>query len=436
MQRFRKKLLALPDRPENKGNYDLVVAGAGTAGLSAAIKAAREGLTVALIHDRPVPGGNNSVEVRVVASGGANMEPYPRLGDVIGEIKNVYRRPEKVDELIKAEKNLSYFPNMHVFALAKEGGKIRSVIAKHIENSRESEFFAPLFVDCTGDGNVGYLSGAEYRAGREMRAESRETLAPERPDNMVLGTSLSWWSRETAEVSAFPDCEWAVRFNEESCEKVTRGSNWWETGFLRDQVNEAEYIRDYLFRAVYGNWSFLKNRSKDKSEYANRELEAVFHIAGKRESRRLMGDVMLKQQDTEGAYTQYDDAIVTATYDLDQHFPTPKNSFFFPGEEFISTMKHYFNDLGTPRRYLRSDQVIPPYRIPYRCLYSRNVENLFMAGRNISVSHIVLSSSRVQITTGLMGELVALAAKLCKKYSCSPRDVYKYHLEELKSLCK
>jgi hypothetical protein len=434
MYRFRKKLLDIPDKPENGGAYDLVVAGAGTAGLSAAIKGAREGLKVALIHDRPVPGGNNSVEVRVVASGGVNLKPYIRLGDVIGEIRNVYRQPERVDRLIKSEKNLSYFPNMHVSALDKDGGKIRSVTAKHIETNRETAFSAPLFVDCTGDGNVGFLSGAEYRAGREMRSESRETLAPDRPDNMVLGTSLTWWSRETAQSADFPACEWAIGFNEESCEKVFRGSNWWETGFLRDQVDEAEYIRDYLFRAIYGNWAFLKNQSRDKKDYVNRELEAVFHIAGKRESRRLMGDVMLKQQDTEGAYIQYEDAIVAATYDLDQHFPTPKNSFFFPGEEFISTMKHYFNDLGTPRRYLRNDQVIPPYRIPYRCLYSRNVDNLFMAGRNISVSHIVLSSARVQETTGMMGELVALAAKLCKKYNCSPRDVYKYHLDELKAL--
>lgn len=436
MYTFRKKLLSLPEKPQNGGMYDLVVVGAGTAGLGAAIKAAREGLKVALIHDRPVPGGNNSVEVRVVASGGLNMEPYPRLGDVVKEIKNVYNRPEHVDNVIAAEKNLSFFPNMHVFTLEKEGDKIRSVTAKHIESNQETVFYASVFADCTGDGNIGYLAGAEYRAGREARAESRETLAPDRPDNIVLGTSLTWWSKKTTQPAPFPVCEWAIRFNEESCEKVTRGSNWWETGFRYDQVNEAEYIRDYLFRAIYGNWAFLKNASKSKDEYTNLELEQLFYVAGKRESRRLIGDIILKQQDTEGEYTKYDDAFVTCTYNLDQHFPTPKNSFFFPGEEFISTMKHYFNDLGTPRRYLREDQVIPPYRIPYRCLYSVNVDNLFMAGRNISVSHIVLSSCRVQETTGMMGELVGLAATICKKYSCSPRDVYKKHLKELESKLK
>lgn len=395
MYKFRKKLLGFTGQPINGGTYDMVVVGAGTAGLGAAIKGAREGLKVALIHNRPVPGGNNSVEVRVVASGGLNLMPYPRLGDVIGEIKNVYRRPAHVDSVIAAEKNLSFFPNMHLFDLEKKENKITSVTARDIESNVETIFYAPIFVDCTGDGNIGFLAGAEYRVGREMRGETRETLAPERPDNMVLGTSLTWWSKDVGHATPFPECKWAIQFTEESCEKVTRGSNWWETGFLYDQVNEAEFIRDYLFRAIYGNWAFLKNKSKDKADYANLDLEALFYVAGKRESRRLMGDILLTQQDTEGAYVKYDDAFVTCTYDLDQHFPTPKNSFFFPGEEFISTMKHYFNDLGTPRRYLREDQVIPPFRIPYRCLYSKNVDNLFMAGRNISVTHIVLSATRV-----------------------------------------
>jgi hypothetical protein len=433
---FRRKLLGLPERASDGGTYDLVVTGAGTAGLSAAIKGAKEGLKVALIHDRPVPGGNNSVEVRVVASGEVNVEPYPRLGDVIKEIKDVYAHPQKVDDMIKSEKNLSFFPNMHVNKVEMEGKKIKSVTAVNIETGEESVFGGQLFVDCTGDGNVGFLAGAEYRVGREMRGESRESLAPERPDNIVLGASLTWKSREEAQAVSFPTCEWAIQFNDESCEKVFNGSNWWETGFRYDQVNEAEYIRDYLFRAIYGNWAFLKNRSRYRKEYEKRSLESVFYIAGKRESRRLTGDVVLRQQDAEGEYVKYGDAFVTATYDIDQHFPTPKNSFFFPGEEFISTMKHYFNDLGTPRKYLREDQVIPPYRIPYRCLYSRNIENLFMAGRNISVSHIVLSSCRVQGTTGMMGELAALAAKLCVKYKCSPRNVYEQHLEELASMIR
>lgn len=428
---FRKQLLNIPAKPEDGGHYDLVVVGAGTAGLSAAIKGAREGLKVALINNRPVPGGNNSTEIRVVASGEMNVKPYTALGSVVREIRNVYSKEDQVIEMIQAEKTLSYFPNMHVFAASKDGKQIKSVTAKHIENGKELEFFSPLFVDCSGDGNLGYLAGAEYRVGREMRQETRETLAPDRPDNIVLGATISWKSKVMPAEVSFPGCEWAIQFNDESCEKVVSGSNWWESGFRYDQVDEAEYIRDYLFRAIYGNWAFLKNDSKFKKEYANRELDMMTYIAGKRESRRLVGDVFFVQQDIEKEYVKYDDAVVIGTYSIDQHFPTPKNTFFFPGEEFISTMKHYFNDLGTPRRYLRDDQVPPPYRIPYRCLYSVNVDNLFMAGRNISVSHIALSSTRVQNTTGMMGEVVAAAAALCKKYNCLPREVYTKHLNEL-----
>lgn len=433
---FRKKLLGLPRKAPSAGTFDLVVVGAGSAGLCTAIKAAREGLKVALIHNRPVPGGNNSVEVRVVASGEIQVEPYPRLGDVVKEMGQIYRTSDKVKDMIIREKNLFYYPDMHVFSLEKEGDNIRSVTAKHIENGQERSFYAPLFADCTGDANVGYLAGAEYRVGREMRAETRETLAPDRPDNITLGTSLNWASEDTGEEVVFSVCNWAIRFTDESCEKVFSGSNWWETGFGYDQVHEAEFIRDYLFRAIYGNWSFLKNHSKYKGEYKNRKLNSLSYIAGKRESRRLMGDVLFKQQDAEGAYERYDDAIIYGSYSIDQHFPTPKNTFFFPGEEFITTMKHGFNDLGTPRRYLRDDQVNPPYRIPYRCLYSKNINNLFMAGRQISVSHIALASTRVQRTTGMMGEVVAVAAGICKKYACSPRAVYTRYLDELKNKFK
>ena len=428
---FRKRLLGLPDKAPSAGEFDLVVVGAGTAGLCAAIKAAREGLRVALINNRPVPGGNNSTELHIVASGATNVAPYVRLGDITTQISTVYSNEKKVLDILASETTLSYFPNMHVFAAKTLDGRIQSVTAKNIATSEELEFFAPLFADCSGDGNLGFLAGAEFRVGREMRSSTRETLAPDRPDNMVLGASISWSSViEDVEVP-FPVLSWAIQFNEDSCEKVTSGSNWWESGFYHDQVEEAEYIRDYLFRAIYGNWSFLKNKSRSKEEYANRNLNRMTYIAAKRESRRLMGDVFFVQQDIEKEYVKYDDALVIGTYSIDQHFPTPKNSFYFPGEEFISTMRHYFNDLGVSRKYLRDDQVPPPYRLPYRCLYSVNVDNLFMAGRNVSVSHIALSSTRVQKMTGQMGEVVGEAASICKKHDCSPREVYTNHLEEL-----
>lgn len=428
---FRKRLSGLPEKAPSAGSFDLVVVGAGTAGLCTAIKAAREGLQVALINNRPVPGGNNSSELHIVASGTTNAAPYLTLGNITKEITNVYSKEKKVLEMIASEATLSYFPNMHVFTAKTDDGLIRSVTARNIITSEELEFSAPLFADCSGDGNLGFLAGAEFRVGREMRSSTRETLAPDRPDNMVLGATISWGSKVEAEEVPFPLLSWAIQFNEDSCEKVTSGSNWWESGFYHDQVEEAEFIRDYLFRAIYGNWSFLKNKSRSKDEYAKRDLNRMTYIAAKRESRRLLGDVFFVQQDIEKEYIKYDDALIIGTYSIDQHFPTPKNSFYFPGEEFISTMRHYFNDLGVSRKYLRDDQVPPPYRLPYRCLYSVNVDNLFMAGRDVSVSHIALSSTRVQKMTGQMGEVVGKAAAICKKYGCSPRGVYTDHLEEL-----
>lgn len=431
LKAFRKKMLGLPDKPRSAGKFDLVVVGGGVAGLSATVKAAREGLKVALINNRPVPGGNNSTELKVIASGDLNIPPYVSLGNVTREIKDVYNQEEKVIGMLETDPNISYFPSMHVISVKTKDGHIVSACAKHIATSEELEFTAPLFADCTGDGNLGYLAGAEYRVGREMRSETKETLAPEKPDNMVLGASTPWETRVMDEDVSFPVCDWAIQVGEKSCEKVTRGSNWWEAGFRYDQVKDAEYIRDYLFRAIYGNWSFLKNKSADRQQWAKLDLNKVSYLAGKRESRRLMGDVLFTQSDIEGEYVKYDDALIVSTYSIDQHFPTPKNTFFFPGEEFISTMKHYFNDLGTPRMYLRDDQVPPPCRIPYRCLYSANIGNMFMAGRNVSVSHIALASTRVQNVTGMMGEVVAVAAAICKKYSCSPREVYTRHLQEL-----
>lgn len=436
MYQFRKKALGLPVKPENGGTYDLIVVGAGTAGLTTAITAARKGLKVALIHNRPVVGGNNSVDVQIPIHGDYKLAPYPRLGETVAEIGDIYKSSYTVNNILKSQANLFFFPGMHVFKVESANGRISSVTAKHIENSREFIFQGQLFADCSGDANIGYLAGAEFRIGREARYQTRETLAPDRPDNLIYGTTIIWQSELNERPVSFPACDWAVQFTEESCYKMTRGDVFWETGFHTDPILDAEFNRDYLFRAIYGNWAFLKNKSAQKDEYAKRSLNFMGHIAGKRESRRLVGDVLFSQLDIEGAYVKYDDAIVTGTYPIDQHFPEPKNSFFFPGEEFRSIMKHNFNDKGISLRYLRPDQINPPYRIPYRALYSKNIENLFMAGRNVSVTHIALASTRVQATTGMMGELVAHAAVLCKKHDCSPRDVYKNHLEELKSFLK
>jgi len=429
MAAFRRKTLGLPDQPQDAGNFDLVVVGGGIAGTCTAISAARLGLDVALIQNRPVLGGNNSSEVRVHLNGKINLLPYPALGNVVREIDSGKRgnaQPasnyddQKKLHVVRAEKNIHLFLNMHAFKVEKQGSRIVAVVTKHIENSRELRFTAPLFADCTGDGTIGYLAGADYRMGRESREQTGESLAPEKSDCMTMGTSVQWYSVQTEKPTTFPDCPWALQFNEQSCQHLTRGDWDWETGMYHDQITEFEYIRDYALRAVYGNWAFLKNNSRDKAKYADRKLEWVAYIGGKRESRRLLGDVILKQQDVQ-QQRKFPDAFVTTTWTFDLHYPDPENSRHFPGAEFRSIA-----------RFTRID----PYPIPYRCLYSRNIDNLIMAGRCISVTHVALGTVRVMRTCGMMGEVIGMAASLCKKHNTSPRGIYQYHLDELKELAK
>jgi hypothetical protein len=235
---------------------------------------------------------------------------------------------------------------------------------------------------------------------------------------MTMGSSVQWYSVENEEPADFPVFEYGLEFDNKKCLKVKMGEWTWETGMNRDQCFEFERIRDYGMMVVYSNWSYLKNRLEDNQEYANRSLGWVAYIAGKRESRRLLGDHVLTENDLVNR-VEYPDASLTTSWSIDLHYPDPKNSRNFPDNEFKSICKH---------------GPIDPYAVPYRCLYSRNIDNLFMAGRNISVTHIGLGTVRVMRTTGMMGEVVGMAAGLCTKHQVQPRDIYNSHLEELKSL--
>jgi len=429
MADFRRKALGLPDEPEDAGNFDMVVVGGGIAGTCTAVSAARLGLQVALIQNRPVLGGNNSSEVRVHLGGEINLPPYPAIGSIVRELDSGHQgnaQPASFYDdgrkmsVVQAEKNIHLFVNMHAFKVQTQGDSIVAVIAKHIIDGSRLRFRAPLFADCTGDGTIGYLAGADYRMGRESRNQTGESLAPERPDKMTMGASVMWYSAQTKQPTRFPDCPWALQFTEESCQHATRGDWNWETGLHRNQIAEFEYIRDHSFRAIYGNWAFQKNHSRNKYKYANYKLDWVAYIGGKRESRRLLGDVILQQQDIQKR-KRFPDSFVTSTWTIDLHYPDPKNSKHFPGEEFRTIAKH---------------SRIKPYPIPYRCLYSRNIRNLMMAGRCISVTHVALGTVRVMRTCGMMGELIGMAASLCKKYNTDPQGVYQHHLAKLKRLAK
>lgn len=424
---LRGKLNPATVQVNEAGQFDFVVIGGGMAGTCAAISAARLGLKVALVQDRPVLGGNNSSEVRVHLGGRINLEPYPNLGNLVNEIgpsKEGNARPyenyedDKKMEAVRNEKNISLFLNCHANKVNMKDGKIESVQATNTENGQKLLFKALLFADCTGDATIGVLAGAKYMTGRENSKEFGESTAPEEADNLTMGSSVQWFAEDKSGVVPFPDIKWGIEWNEDKAEHLIRGDWNWETGMGIDQVNEFERIRDYGLLVVYSNWSFLKNRSIDKGKFEKRQLKWVAYIAGKRESKRLVGDYILRESDLVD-HKVYPDGTAPTSWTIDLHYPDPENTKQFPGKEFKSIAVH---------------KPIIPYPIPFRSLYSVNVPNLLMAGRNISVSHVALGTVRVMRTTGMMGEVIGMAASVCKKHNTDPRGVYTNHLEDLKQL--
>lgn len=428
LEAFRREAGALPKTPADGGSYDLVVVGGGIGGMCAAVSAARLGLKVALINDRPKLGGNNSSEIRVHLGGRIEMDPYPALGRMVREFGHstfgnanpaeCYEDAKK-DAFIANEPNVSLFAPYRAVAVNMAApGRIRSVVIRSICSGEELEVSAPLFSDCTGDGSIGFLAGADWMMGREGRNEFGEELAPEKGDKLTMGSSVQWYSVKGERPSVFPEFNYGVSFTEESCEKVKMGEWTWETGMNFDQIYDFERIRDYGMLVIYSNWSYLKNHSSVKSDYADLELGWVAFVAGKRESRRLVGDYVLKQDDVD-KQVFHEDASFTTSWHFDLHFPDSANTRHFPGAEFKAETRN---------------NPIYPYAVPYRCLYSRNVDNLFMAGRDISVTHVVLGSTRLMRTIAMMGEVVGMAASICKENGVLPRGVYQHHLPELKAL--
>jgi hypothetical protein len=425
MGKWRQELLGYSDEPEDAGEYDIVVVGGGLAGVCTSLSAGRLGMEAALIQDRPVLGGNNSSEVRVWLNGKINVEPYPRIGDVVKELEPKERahygpentadkyEDDKREARVRAERNIKLYLMHRVNDVEVEDGKIKAVIAQDIRSGQRKRFDAKFFVDCTGDGCVGFLAGADY----DMTIRGH------------LGRSNLWNVVEKSEPVDFPRCPWAVDLSDKvfpglrdnpgtygKKELEALGGWYWESGFFYDPIEKSEYIRDLNLRAMYGAWDALKNVHK---QYPNHKLEWAAYISGKRESRRLLGDIVLTTSDLLKG-KEYEDGCVPTSWTIDTHLPLARYVHDFGYDAFISKDHH--------AQYPR------PYWVPYRCLYSRNIENLFMAGRDISVTHEALGTVRVMRTTGMMGEVVGMAASLCKKHGVNPRDIYEEYLGELKQL--
>ena len=445
---MRREILGTPDQPVDQGTYDLVVVGGGVAGTAAAITAARRGLTVALVQDRPVLGGNSSSEVRVWPEGNVNFQPYPRIGDVVMEIvperradsKNaqnadVFDDQRKL-ELVRSEPNITLFLERRMNRATAENGHILSIECQHIRSGDRIRLNGRMFLDSTGDGVLGYLVGADFEQTDtgHMGASNLWNIQCLCQDEEPLSSEL----QAACEDASFPRCPWAVDFSDKDFPGRTAGpveamsdpngkpislGNWfWENGFDRDPINDMERIRDQNFWAAYGAWDTIKNVEK---RYPAHQLNWVAYIAGKRESRRLMGDVVLSADDLRDGRS-WPDGCFPCTWGIDTHSPDPKFAEGHePGDEIIATYTH-----GEGYTYAG------PYWAPYRCLYSRNIDNLFMAGRDISVTHEALGAVRVMKTCGTMGEIVGLAAAICREKQCSPREVYTRFLGNLQSEMK
>jgi hypothetical protein len=419
---FRRRALGYPENPEPGGDFDLVVTGGGIAGTCAAVSAARLGLKVALVQDRPVLGGNNSSEVRVWLQGARNKEPWPRVGDLVAELEQDRRahygpantaalyEDEKKLAVARSEPNLRLFLEHRVNQVETNASGIRAVIAQDTRSGRRYRLAARWFADCTGDGAVGALAGADF----DLHLDGH------------MGPCNLWNVTDTGRPVAFPACPWALDLskrpfpgrNNGQPDILQLGGWYWESGFHRHPITEMEYMRDWNFRAMYGAWDALKNIDK---VLPNHQLNWCAHIMGKRESRRLLGDLILQVNDLRDGH-KYPDGCVPTGWKIDLHLPDPKFEKGFEGDAFIAKA-----DFGTYPL---------PYWVPYRCLYSRNIPNLFMAGRDISVTHEALGGVRVMRTGGCMGEIVGMAASLCKAHGVNPRDIYLHHLSELQDLMR
>lgn len=410
------------EEPIDAGSYDLVICGAGMPGICAALSAARSGLKTALIQDRPVVGGNNSSEVRVWLGGGTHYEPFPGIGNIINEMEQQtfahygsankgenYEDGKKLALLLN-EKNITLYLEHIMTDVEMDGNTIKSVIAWDHRNGVRRRLCGKLFSDCTGDATLGYLAGADFEV----------------TTNGHMGMTNFWYVEETEEKQDFPECPWAIDLSgvdfpgKVGVKDVYGGEGsrslgcwFWESGCERDPIIMAEFARDLNFRAMYGAWNTLKNR---EHSYENYRLGYSSYIGGKRESRRLFGDIILTKNDVL-KHKYIEDGCVPSTWNFDVHYPDKRfYGAFREGDAFITKDYH--------------EPFQRPYFIPFRTMYSRNIANMFMAGRNVSVSHDALGTVRVMRTGGMMGEVVGYAACLCRKYDINPRKLYEEHLDE------
>lgn len=426
--------------------YDVVVVGGGLAGVCAALAAARHGAKTALIEARPVLGGNSCSLIRVSPEGAVSSAPWARETGIIEELLTEHQRithlPMRTGLItslwdlvlyskVKEQENLDLYLNTVAFEAERtEDGRIGFIKCLLVGGETLYKFYADYFIDCTGDATVGALAGADYRIGRESKWEFDESLAPDEPDMGIMGASLMFRAVDVSKAVEFKPPKWAEPYpSEKSLFKRHHGPTklpdgrmeyagyWWiEVGYPYDPIYQIEKIRDELLRHLLGVWDHIKNYGDHGAE--TMALEWIGMIPGKRESRRLMGDYVLTENDIREKKL-FSDRVAYGGWFIDLHTPGGILARDKPPEPLC----------GNPD--LADVLVVEPYSIPFRCLYSRNVPNLLMAGRDISVTHVALGSTRVMMTCATLGQVVGTAAALCKRYGIMPRELYLARMKEL-----
>ena len=420
-RQWRNGLRGLPDTPADGGEFDVIIVGGGISGCAAALAAESQGLQVALIQDRMALGGNASSEIRVHTEG-----IHGRGGHILEQIDTKHypngsadsvRDQEKRETAMAAAEGITIIRPYRAYDVQTDGARIVSVDASSTVTGEALRFRSELFIDCTGDGWIGYWAGAEYSYGRESKDEYGEgwdeygeLWSPAIADNRIMGSSLLWYSSEMSYVSTFPEVPWAMDVAKDY--SAVAGEWYWEySDNDKHAIDDAEEIRDHMFRAIYG--SFYNAKQKPSNQYY--KLDWMGYLNGKRESRRLVGDYIYTQNDMVNG-TMFDDAVAEEIRTVDVHYQQVLAGSTY---DFLSTALY---------------RNVPRYYVPFRSLYSVNIENLMMAGRCFSCSHVGLGGPRVMNTCGQMGIATGYAASLCKKYNTDPRGVYMNYIGQLKEL--
>ncbi|MEA2063787.1 MAG: FAD-dependent oxidoreductase [Gemmatimonadota bacterium] len=405
-----------PGITKNTLQVDVVVAGGGMSGVCAALAAARGGASTVLVQDRPVLGGNSSSEVRMHIRGAdVNGRPDARETGILEELQleNQVRNPQRsaamwdliLWERVHYQENLTLLLNTVLTACRKEKQIIRSVDCCQMTTEKIFTIEGKIFIDCTGDGTLGHLAGNPYRVGQEARGEFDESLAPEKALAYTMGSSLLFQARDLGRPVKFTPPEWA--YNYPTDKELTRYHSryeygyWWiEWGGMLDTIKDDDRIREELLKILFGVWDHIKNHGDHGAN--NWALEWFGMLPARRESRRLMGKYILRQDDLTSGRTFPDEAAYGG-WPIDHHhhmgFDYKQDDFFF---------SHKLDKL---------------YSIPLSSLYSSVVKNLFFAGRNMSATHVAMSSTRVMATCAVMGQGAGAAAARCCARDCNPGEL-------------